>query len=194
MRAPEEPGGKRGSVEALSEHARAILPRLRLYHGENRAAEKKIRALLQEREDEEEKSEHRDTRILLSCDGVSIRVAAAMLVEAGPALRSRDYQNLRLLSGRAPVTRQSGKKRVVLRRHACNRRLANALHHWARVNVQVDPYNKNYYQRLRARGHSHGRALRTVGDRLLRVLVTLLKNQETYVRNYGSIQNTGAAA
>jgi hypothetical protein len=65
-------------------------------------------------------------------------------------------------------------------RTGCNGRLRNALYHWARVASQYDAPSHRYYGRLRARGHTHGRALRSLADRLLRVLVAMLKSGELY--------------
>jgi hypothetical protein len=58
------------------------------------------------------------------------RHLAVLLAEVWQPLRRRDYHALRSLSGVAPVTRRSGKTCVVVRRYACNKRLANALYHW----------------------------------------------------------------
>ena len=52
--------------------------------------------------------------------------------------------------------------------------------HWARTGMQRDAGSRPYYAALRARGHTHGRALRSVTDRLLRILVTLLKHGHLY--------------
>jgi transposase len=60
-------------------------------------------------------------------------------------------------------------------RHACNGRLRDAFYHWARVSTLCDPASKSYYASLRARGHTHGRALRSVADRWLRILVAMLR-------------------
>ena len=73
------------------------------------------------------------------------------------------------------MTRRSGKSRIVVRRYACNPRLANALYHWARVASQIDEKCKAKYAELRKRGHSHARALRSVGDRLLAVACAMLE-------------------
>jgi hypothetical protein len=43
-------------------------------------------------------------------------------------------------------------------RRGCNVRLRNALYHWSRVSMQNDPHSREHYHRLRAKGHSHGRA------------------------------------
>ena len=63
---------------------------------------------------------------------------------------------------------------------ACNLRLRNAVHYWAQTYVQHDAVGGAQYSRLRARGCSHGRALRGVGDRLLSVLVAMLRTQTAY--------------
>src|SRR5262249_46625511 len=106
--------------------------------------------------------------------------------EAGRLLRERDYQGLRVLTGVAPVRRQTGKQgkngrfAPVHMRRACNPRLRDAVHHWANISMQHDPRTKSHYARLRAAGHSHGRALRGVADRLLAMLVAMLKRGELY--------------
>jgi hypothetical protein len=65
-------------------------------------------------------------------------------------------------------------------RYACNGRLRYALYHWARVAATGDPASKTYYAALRQRGHSYARALRSVADRLLRVLIAMLKNDSLF--------------
>ena len=82
------------------------------------------------------------------------------------------------------MTRRSGKTCLVIRRLACNDRLRNALYHWARVASYRDPTSKERYAVLRQRGHSHGRALRTIGDRLLKLACTLLSRQVLFDRNH----------
>ena len=118
--------------------------------------------------------------ILRSLPGVGRTGLATLLVEASEPLRRRDYQVLRVLSGVAPVTRRSGKARLVTRRMACNERLREAVYHWARVAMQTDPESKRRYAALRQRGHSHGRALRTLGDRLLATACAMLRSQTLY--------------
>jgi len=64
------------------------------------------------------------------------------------------------------------------------RRLENALYHWARLATQHDALSRRRYAALRRRGHSHGRALRTVADRLLSVACTLLEQQTLFDPTY----------
>jgi transposase len=103
-----------------------------------------------------------------------------MLSEASHAIASRDYHALRCYGGAAPITQQSGKKKIVVMRRSINQRLRNALYHWSRTSVVWDPPSKKTYAQLRARGHSHGRALRGMSDRWLKVLMAMLRNQTLY--------------
>ena len=120
---------------------------------------------------------HRDVTILRSFPGVGRVVAATMLAEASQLLAARAYHRLRASGGAAPVTRQSGKQRGVPMRYAWNPRLRNALYYWAFIAARHDPATRQHYEGLRARGHSQGRALRGVADRLLAVLIVMLKTQ-----------------
>jgi transposase len=172
-----------GAAEAASEHALLLLPRLRLLEQQRAHLEKRIQSLLEELTQapaEDASEEHRDAAILLSLPGVGRKVAAAMLSEASQALAERDYHALRCYAGSAPVTRQSGKKTVILMRQGCNERLRNALYHWARVSVIHDSKAKAMYAAMRNRGQSHGRALRGVADRWIAVLVSMLRHNSLY--------------
>ena len=103
-----------------------------------------------------------------------------LLAEAAALLAERDYYAIRAHAGIAPVTKQSGKSKQVGMRYRCNGRLRTAFYHWARISVQHDARSKQQYARLRAAGHSHGRALRGVADRLLAVLIAMLKSGQAY--------------
>ena len=108
-------------------------------------------------------------------------VTATMLTEATGALAARDYPTLRAQSGTAPVTKRSGKRVFhVHMRSACKGRLRQAVYHWARTSIQHDAGARTYYEGLRARGHRHARALRSVGDRWLRILIAMLKTGTVY--------------
>jgi transposase len=127
-----------------------------------------------------QREEHRDVTILDSLPGVGRTVLVTMLAEAPDALQRRDYHALRNLCGSAPVTRRSGKSCLVMRRRACNRRLRNAAFYWAQTASQCDPTSRAKYKALRARGHGHARALRSVVDRLLYVACAMLENRTLF--------------
>ena len=177
-----------GAAEAASEHMLLVLPMLRIFKQQRDDIARRIQGVLAElsmpetpeTDAEGQKQEHRDVAILQSLPGVGRVVAATMLAEAGQALATRDYHALRSYAGGAPITRQSGKKKVVVMRRSCNIRLRNALYHWTRTSVQHDDRSRKHYAELRAKGHSHGRALRGVGDRLLAVLISMLNGGTLY--------------
>jgi transposase len=174
-----------GTVEAASAHIRALAARLRLVNQQIKEAERRLEELCTAIEAASETAsgqicEQRDVAILRSCPGLGRITIATLLAEAGEPLQRRDYHVLRTLSGVAPVTRRSGRTRIVVRRHACNNRLRTAMYHWARVAMQHDPVSTRRYKDLRHRGHTHARALRGVGDRLLQLLCTLLERQTLF--------------
>lgn len=169
-----------GAAEAASEHALLILPMLRLLLRQRKELERRIEALLDEMSTEGRFAEHRDVTILRSLPGVGRVITATMLGEASQALADRDDHALRSYGGTAPITHQSGKRRSVVMRQGCNPRLRNAIYHWSRVSTQCDQRSREHYTELRAKGHSHGRALRGVADRLLGVLMAMLSSGTTY--------------
>lgn len=169
-----------GGAEAASEHVLMLLPQLRLYNDLRKQLTSRIDSVLNEISTDEKIVGHRDVNLLRSLPGVGRCVAATMLAEASQALAERDYHALRSYAGVAPITRSSGKRQSVLMRKSCNERLRNAFYHWARVSTQNDARSKQHYANLRARGHSHGRALRGVADRLLAVLFAMLRAGTVY--------------
>jgi transposase len=179
-----------GSAEAISERALLLLPQLRLLELRRKQVAERTQQLLDHMAasaaDFPESQEHRDIPLLLSLPGVGRIITATMLAEGAHSLSLRDYHALRAHAGTAPVTKQSGKSRQVLMRYRCNRRLRNAFYHWARTSIQHDPRSKHHYARLRQVDHNHGRALRGVADRLLAVLIAMLKTGKPYDPNQRS--------
>ena len=189
-----------GTVEAVTGHIQLLLPRLRLAQEQRRACEQALTTVLTELRTTETAppaaggrsgtpsssgppmSGPGDVAILESLPGVGLVVTSSLIADAMPLLRLRDYQSLRAVTGVAPVRRQTGKNKrgMISMRYACNVRLRNACYHFARVSTQVDAAARHYYARLRARGHSHGRALRSVADRWLRILISMLTHRTLY--------------
>jgi transposase len=186
-----------GVADAVATRIASLVPQLRLLHEQHTAANRQIDQLLARLATEAttagEPREHRDVEILQSLPGVGRMVTATMLTEAAGLLADRDYATLRAYAGTAPVTRRSGKRAFVVRmRYACKVRLRHALYHWARTSIQHDQVARAYYDQLRARGHAHARALRSVADRWLRVLVSMLRTRTLYDPSRFSPVNTTA--
>ncbi len=173
-----------GTTHAASAHIATLTARIRLVNRQIRQAHQQLHELtdrlIPREEAEPGQARQHDVEILASLPGVGRIVLATLLAEAFDALQRRDYAALRSLTGVAPVTKRSGKSCIVVRRQACHDRLANAMYHWARVAVQHDARSREKYTALRSRGHSHGRALRSVADRLLNVACAMLKTGTTF--------------
>jgi len=190
-----------GTIVAATARIRGLIERLRLINGQLADAGRQLNRLCQSlsepvaAEDGEtapgQKTEQRDAAILDSLPGVARTVLATLLAEAPDTLQRRDYHALRALCGSAPVTRRSGKSCKVVRRYACNRRLTNATYHWAQNAIQHDPKSRAKYDALRAKGHSHARALRSVVDRLLNVACAMLNSGTLFDPEFASKRATG---
>jgi transposase len=190
-----------GTVDAVTTHIALLLPRVRLVAEQRKQCERDLKAVLAtlaedetsepppsapgaapQPNDDAPPSPPHDVAILRSLPGLGVRISSTLLAEANVLLTWRDYAGLRAVSGVAPVRRQTGKNKrgLVAMRYACNTRLRNACYHWARASTVVDATARAYYTALRARGHSHGRALRSVADRWLRILMAMLKTRTLY--------------
>jgi len=170
-----------GAAEAAQAHCQLLLPCLRVLAEQLQAWSQQVSALLSTLAEELGEGESpSDVAIVLSLPGVGRKMTAWLFAEAAQPLAERDYQMLRTHSGVAPVTKQSGKRRVVVMRRGCNPRLRHALYHMARVAMQRDAHFNSVYTTLRAKGQRHGQALRHIGDRLLRILVAMLRHRTCY--------------
>src|SRR5919107_1131663 len=177
-----------GVTEAAVLHLRSLVARLRLANREFHQAERKLDELCATLREKAAAvcDAPPDAAILSSLPGVGTVTLATLLTEAAGPISRRDYAALRTLSGVAPVTKRSGKSCIVIMRYAAQVRLRNAVFHWARVAVLNDPTCGSRYAALRARGHSYGHALRSVGDRLLGVACVLLQRQVLFNPNHGA--------
>jgi transposase len=173
-----------GTAEAAQAHIALLVDNIRLVNRQITQANHQLDTLPNRLADDEDAEpgqiKQRDAIILASLPGLGRINRGTLLAEASDLLQRRDYSALRALTGAAPVTRRSGRACSVIRRFACNKRLANAVYHWARTATQHDPISKAKYAALRARGKSHGHALRVVADRLLNVACAMLRAGTTF--------------
>lgn len=174
-----------GVAEACATRIQALLPVLRAAHEQRSDCTKQMKTLLEsfQKENDSPEGSHHDAALLLSLPGIGVHNGAVMLTEAYSALQARDYQAFRQRAGAAPVSQRTGgknKKPHIVQRQACSGALRDATYHWGRIAVQCEPRAKQHYADLRARGHSHGRAIRGVVDRLFKVLMAVLESGQPY--------------
>jgi transposase len=125
--------------------------------------------------------QHPDAEIYASQPGLGVILAARVLGEFGDdPHRYTDAKARKNYAGTAPITKASGKKKIVLARYARNRRLGDALQQWAFCSLRGSPGARAYYQQLRARNIGHQAALRQLANRLVGILHGCLKTHAPY--------------
>ena len=125
--------------------------------------------------------QHPSAEILRSLPGLGVVLGARVLAEFGDdPHRYADAKARKNYAGTSPITRASGKSRVVLARYARNRRLADALYQWAFSALTRSPGARALYNHQRARGATHHAALRALANRLVGILHGCLRHGTTY--------------
>ncbi len=126
-------------------------------------------------------SKHPDAEVYLSQPGLGVVLGARVLAEFGDDKnRYADARARKNYAGTSPITRQSGKRKVVLARYVHNDRLVDALGQQAFTALRTSPGARAYYDQLRARGVGHRAALRQLGNRLVGILHGCLKTGQVY--------------
>lgn len=203
-------GGRQRNVDARAEQIQAAL---RTEHLEQRplvadafAASTKVLlnvltssiAAVSELEKELEMSfgQHPDAELILSQPGLGIVLGARVLAEFGDdPYRYATAKNRKNYAGTSPITRASGKSKVVLARYACNKRLRDALRLQAFAALNVSPGARAYYDKHRAAGDTHDQALRAVANRLVGILHGCLHHRSAYAETQAwAAQPTAVAA
>lgn len=104
--------------------------------------------------------QHPAADLLRGVPGLGPVLAARVLAEIGddPA-RFATADGLRAFAGTAPITRASGRSKIVRTRHVKNRRLADACHWWAFASITKSAGARVRYDKRRTAGDSHNAAL-----------------------------------
>jgi transposase len=128
--------------------------------------------------------QHPDAEIISSQPGLGPILGARVLAEFGDdADRYLDAKARKNYAGTSPITRQSGKKKIVLARYVHNDRLIDALGRQAFAALNASPGARAYYDQLRSRGTGHHAALRQLANRLVGILHGCLKTRTCYDEN-----------
>lgn len=130
---------------------------------------------------EEGLKQHPDGELFASLRGAGPTLAARLLCAFGSQKdRWKDADELASLSGIAPVTRQSGKSRVVLQRWACPSYLKQTFHEFADSARKWCPWSKARYRQLRDRGMKHNAAIRKIARSWIRILFRVWQTGERF--------------
>jgi transposase len=183
--APHRAAAKAGGIRLGAEQ-------LLLLHRQRQAWLVRLRELL------EGAGAHPDGEVLLSLPGLDARLAARVLGEVGDRrARFPTPAALQCYAGTAPLTKASGRSRVVIARPACNRFLRQALLRWAYCSLPRSAWARAFYDRQRAGGRGHFKALRALANRWLEILHHLLATGQRYdeaVHRQNRVRTTAPAA
>jgi transposase len=138
---------------------------------------------------------HPDAEIILSQPGLGPVLGARVLAEFGDdPHRYADAKSRKNYAGTSPITRASGKKKVVIARFVHNDRLIDALMTQAFSALNASPGARAYYDQLKARGTEHNAALRQLANRLVGILHGCFKTRTCYDEATAWPQHTENAA
>jgi len=130
---------------------------------------------------EEHFGQHPDAEIYLSQPGLGTVLGARVLGEFGDdPHRYADGKARKNYAATSPITRASGKRKVVAARFIHNDRLVDALNAQAFAALNASPGARALYDDLRARGIEHNDALRRLANRLVGILHGCLKTRTLY--------------
>jgi transposase len=125
--------------------------------------------------------EHPDGHLFTALRGAGPTLAARLLCAFGSQKdRWKDADELASLSGVVPITRQSGKSKVVLQRWACPSYLKQTFHEFADSARKWCPWSKARYRQLRDRGMKHHAALRKLARSWIRILFRVWQTGEAF--------------
>jgi hypothetical protein len=128
--------------------------------------------------------QHPDAKVIRSLPGLGMILGARVLGEFGDdPNRYAEAKSRKNYAGTSPITKASGKQRVVLARYARNRRLADACYQWAFTALTTSPGARTFYDQRRATGDTHHRALRALANRLVGILHGCLRHGTLYDEN-----------
>jgi len=98
--------------------------------------------------------------------------------------RWESFRHLQAQAGAVPVTKRSGKQRVVHFRFACDTALRYVVDQVAFLSLRSCEWARAYYDQQRARGHSHRQALRALGAKWLKIIFVMWQRYASYDDQY----------
>ena len=125
--------------------------------------------------------QHPDKEIFKSLPGSGEKNAPRLLAEMGDNKeRYTQAKDIQCEAGTAPITNKSGKTEIVMMRFACRKLFRNIMYQFSFSSLQSSTWARNFYDSQRTKGKTHSQALRALGNKWLKIIFHLWKNQVTY--------------
>jgi transposase len=129
-------------------------------------------------------AKHPDSQLFASFPGAGKALAPRLAAAYGTDREKfQDAQEMQQLSGIAPVTKASGKTKVVQMRWACPKFLRQTFHEFARCSIKFSRWAKAYFKMRKARGHRHQEIIRGLAFKWQRIIFRCWKTREAYDEN-----------
>ncbi len=129
--------------------------------------------------------QHPDAPVFSSLPGTGACLAPALLVKFGDHRnRFPTAASVQALAGTCPVTVQSGKRRTVHFRQACDHEFRTYAQQWAVASLKQSPWAIAYVENARRRGHSYNRACRALANRWLAIAWKLWQTGQVYDQSH----------
>lgn len=122
-----------------------------------------------------------DAGLLDSLPGVGKKLGPRLLALIGTDRDRYDSaQPLQMLSGTAPALDESGNRRVVRKRQACQTLFRTTMHQMAYCSICNCAWARAFYQIARARGDGHAAALRKLAFKWLKIIYRVWSDRVPY--------------
>ncbi len=126
-------------------------------------------------------AEHPDHELFSSFPGAGAALAPRLAAAYGTdRTRFPTAREMQQLSGVAPITRASGKTRVVQMRRACPRFVRQTFHEFANCSVKFSKWAQAFVAERKARGHRYQTILRALAFKWQRIIHRCWQTGEPY--------------
>ncbi|MBA4149570.1 MAG: transposase [Verrucomicrobia bacterium] len=125
--------------------------------------------------------DHDDAKLFTGLPGAGPALAPRLLAAFGTdRSRYESATNVQQLAGVAPVTKSSGKMRVVYCRVACPKFLRQSFHEFARLSVERCQWARNYVDYYTLKGKKYHTIIRALAFKWIRILFRCWKTRTPY--------------
>jgi transposase/transposase IS116/IS110/IS902 family protein len=162
----------RAVVEGESLVARGFVALLATLRDNIAVLDKRIKQLVED---------HPDSALFGSLPGAGAVLVPRLVVAFGTQRdRFREAYEMECLSGIAPVTKSSGRSRLVEFRRACPKFLRQTFHEFAAQSIHQSEWARIYYDTQRRNKKSHHAAIRALAYKWIRIIFRCWKDNRPY--------------
>jgi transposase len=130
-------------------------------------------------------SQHPDAHIFDSLPGAADLLAPALLAKFGDHRdRFPTPASVQALAGTCPVTKKSGKRRIVIFRRRCDREFRRIAQQFAHLSLRQSGWALAYWRDLRPRCRSDSDAYRRLANRWLAIIWKMRQDGKAYDETY----------